>query len=199
MSTVSHAFKKGLTGVLPWLLPIFILLLWEFSARFGWLSSRILPEPLAVLRAAWSLAASGELWTHVKVSAARAFIGFAIGGGLGLGFFIAGPFIREQPWFWIVDASIAAFVAIDLSARLFAFGTLRRWLKFPTTWVDLVVLATGYKRQEELVKNLFGESVERRVGRDHRPRVDRGGSVERRPCHGVRQARHRQPRGLRVA
>jgi len=84
MSTVSHAFKKGLTGVLPWLLPIFILLLWEFSARFGWLSSRILPEPLAVLRAAWSLAASGELWTHVKVSAARAFIGFAIGGGLGL-------------------------------------------------------------------------------------------------------------------
>lgn len=59
-----------------------------------------------------------------------------------IGFFIAGQFIREQPWFWIVDASIAGFVAIDLSARLFAFGTLRRWLKFPTTWVDLVVLAT---------------------------------------------------------
>ena len=29
---------------------------------------------------------------------------------------------------------------------------------------DLVVLATGYKRQEELVKKLFGESVEQRVG-----------------------------------
>ena len=59
-----------------------------------------------------------------------------------IGFFVASQFIREQPWFWIVDASIAAFVAIDLAARLFAFGTLRRWFKYPTTWVDLVVLAT---------------------------------------------------------
>jgi putative flavoprotein involved in K+ transport len=29
---------------------------------------------------------------------------------------------------------------------------------------DLVVLATGYKRQEELVRKLFGETVEMRVG-----------------------------------
>jgi cation diffusion facilitator CzcD-associated flavoprotein CzcO len=33
-----------------------------------------------------------------------------------------------------------------------------------TVAADLVVLATGYKRQEELVKKLFGESVEKRVG-----------------------------------
>ena len=59
-----------------------------------------------------------------------------------IGFFIASQFIREQPWFWIVDGSIAAFVAIDLWARLFAFGTVRRWLRFPNTWIDLVVLAT---------------------------------------------------------
>jgi voltage-gated potassium channel len=59
-----------------------------------------------------------------------------------IGFFIASQFIREQPWFWYVDFSIAGFVALDLLARLFAFGTLRRWFKYPTTWVDLVVLAT---------------------------------------------------------
>ena len=29
---------------------------------------------------------------------------------------------------------------------------------------DLVVLATGYKRQEELVRKLFGEPVARRIG-----------------------------------
>ena len=29
---------------------------------------------------------------------------------------------------------------------------------------DLVVLATGYKKQEELVRKLFGETVEKRVG-----------------------------------
>jgi voltage-gated potassium channel len=59
-----------------------------------------------------------------------------------IGFFIASQFIRELPWFWIVDGAIAGFVALDLAARLFAFGTLRRWFKYPTTWVDLVVLAT---------------------------------------------------------
>ncbi len=71
-------------AILPWLLPIGILVAWEVSARVGWLSSRILPEPFAVLRAGITLAVSGELWQHVKVSALRAFTGFAIGGGLGL-------------------------------------------------------------------------------------------------------------------
>jgi putative flavoprotein involved in K+ transport len=33
-----------------------------------------------------------------------------------------------------------------------------------TVAADLVVLATGYKRQEELVRKLFGETVEKRVG-----------------------------------
>jgi cation diffusion facilitator CzcD-associated flavoprotein CzcO len=33
-----------------------------------------------------------------------------------------------------------------------------------TVAADLVVLATGYKRQEELVRKLFGEAVEKRVG-----------------------------------
>jgi sulfonate transport system permease protein len=71
-------------GLLPWLLPIAILVAWELSALFGWLSTRILPEPLAVLKAGWTLALSGELWTHIRVSAGRALAGFAIGGGLGL-------------------------------------------------------------------------------------------------------------------
>jgi cation diffusion facilitator CzcD-associated flavoprotein CzcO len=33
-----------------------------------------------------------------------------------------------------------------------------------TIAADLIVLATGYKRQEELVRKLFGETVEKRVG-----------------------------------
>jgi voltage-gated potassium channel len=59
-----------------------------------------------------------------------------------IGFFISSQFIAEQPYFWMIDAAIAVFLTIDLLARLFAFGTLRRWLKYPTTWIDLVVLAT---------------------------------------------------------
>ena len=59
-----------------------------------------------------------------------------------IGFFIVGQFIHDLPWFWIVDAAIAAFLAVDLFARLFALGSIRRWLKYPITWVDLLVLAT---------------------------------------------------------
>ena len=84
MTAVSRVFRNGLAALLPWLVPLAILVLWELAAYFGWLSSRILPEPLAVLRAGWTLAESGELWTHLRVSAGRALVGFAIGGGLGL-------------------------------------------------------------------------------------------------------------------
>ncbi|SPB15564.1 binding-protein-dependent transport system inner membrane protein [Caballeronia novacaledonica] len=68
---------------LPWLVPVLILVAWESAARTGGLSSRVLPEPLAVVKAAWSLIESGDLWANVKVSAGRAFAGFAMGGGIG--------------------------------------------------------------------------------------------------------------------
>lgn len=59
-----------------------------------------------------------------------------------IGFFIGNQFIADRPYFWIIDVGIAVFLTLDLFARLFAFGTLRRWLKYPSTWIDLVVLAT---------------------------------------------------------
>lgn len=59
-----------------------------------------------------------------------------------IGFFVASQFLTEQFWFWMADAAIAVFLTADLCARLFAFGTFKRWLKYPVTWVDLVVLAT---------------------------------------------------------
>lgn len=137
MPSPARFFKKGFSALLPWLVPIGILVLWELSARFGWLSSRILPEPVAVLKAGWSLALSGELWTHVKVSAVRALIGFAIGGGLGLLLgLLTGSFrsaeialdttlqmIRNIPPLALIPLVILWF-GIDESAKLFliAFG-----------------------------------------------------------------------------
>lgn len=59
-----------------------------------------------------------------------------------VGFFVGSQFIAERSWFWVADLAIAAFLAIDLGARWFALGSVRRWTKYPTTWVDLVVLAT---------------------------------------------------------
>jgi sulfonate transport system permease protein len=68
----------------PWVVPLLLLAAWQAACQSGWLSSRILPEPLAVLRAFWTLAQSGELYSHVSVSLGRAINGFVVGGGLGL-------------------------------------------------------------------------------------------------------------------
>jgi sulfonate transport system permease protein len=68
----------------PWIVPCVLLVLWQIASTSGWLSTRILPAPLEVAKAAVQLAASGELFTHVKTSALRALSGFALGGGLGL-------------------------------------------------------------------------------------------------------------------
>ncbi len=71
-------------SLVPWLLPILLISAWQISAQAGWLSTRVLPAPWAVLKAAIALSESGELWKHLAVSTVRASIGFAIGGGLGL-------------------------------------------------------------------------------------------------------------------
>ncbi len=71
-------------GLLPWLVPIALIAVWQAASSFGWLATRVLPAPLEVVKAAWTLTESGELWKHVQVSAWRALSGLAIGGGLGL-------------------------------------------------------------------------------------------------------------------
>ena len=70
--------------LVPWLVPIGLIVAWQIASSLGWLSTRVLPAPIDVVKAAWSLAVSGELWTHVNVSAGRALLGLAIGGGAGL-------------------------------------------------------------------------------------------------------------------
>lgn len=77
-------WASTLRRITPWVVPILILVVWQIASASGWLSVRVLPAPLSVAQAFWSLAASGELWTHVAVSTRRAAIGFAVGGGLGL-------------------------------------------------------------------------------------------------------------------
>ena len=75
---------KGIFDKLvPWLFPIFLVILWQLAVQFGWLSTRILPAPTTVVSAAIKLAQTGELATNFKISALRALTGFVIGGSLG--------------------------------------------------------------------------------------------------------------------
>ena len=76
--------RPVLAALAPWALPVALVALWQVAAHTGWLSSRILPEPWQVLTAFWSLAESGELWSHLRTSLWRAAMGFGIGAGLAL-------------------------------------------------------------------------------------------------------------------
>ena len=75
--------SRRMNRVLPWLMPIAVLLLWQVGSDLGVIEANILPAPRAVAEAGWQLARSGELWTSIEVSAWRALAGFAIGGGIG--------------------------------------------------------------------------------------------------------------------
>jgi sulfonate transport system permease protein len=133
LTLIVHRFSRQLLQQFaPWALPVALILAWQFAAQNGWLSSRILPEPLAVAEAFWKLGVSGELWLHSSTSLWRALSGFAIGGGLGLLLgLLTGTFktaetlldttlqmIRNIPALALIPLVILWF-GIDESAKLF--------------------------------------------------------------------------------
>ena len=60
-----------------------------------------------------------------------------------IGFFIAAPFLRDvDVVFLTVDYLVAFVLALDIGARALTFHTWREWLRRPSVWIDLFVLAT---------------------------------------------------------
>jgi len=153
-----------LRGLVPWLVPIAVIVGWEIASRSGWLSSRILPEPFAVATAAWNLLKSGELARDVAISTGRALAGLAIGGSLGLALgLLTGTFktaetlldttlqmVRNVPPLALIPLVILWF-GIDESAKLFlvAIGVffpiyLNTYHGIKSVDADLVEMARSY-------------------------------------------------------
>lgn len=59
-----------------------------------------------------------------------------------LAFFIATPLLQETASFLWLDYSVAALLAADVAARLFASSDIPRQLRQPTVWVDIFILLT---------------------------------------------------------
>ena len=59
-----------------------------------------------------------------------------------IGFFIASPLLRDSENFLWIDYSIAALLAIDLTARSLASTDVMRWLRQPAVIIDIFILAT---------------------------------------------------------
>lgn len=79
----TKALKFDRQQLLPWLLPMTIVVVWQTLAQIGWITSRTMPAPLDVIKAGVTVAMSGELWHHLLVSTRRALTGLAIGGSIG--------------------------------------------------------------------------------------------------------------------
>lgn len=87
-STAKNSKKGNLTQrpawrLLPWLIPVLLLALWQLLSSANVMSSSFLPSPLEVIEAAVRLTKRGELQENIWISTQRALIGFALGGGIG--------------------------------------------------------------------------------------------------------------------
>jgi len=124
--------------IVPWVVPLLLLISWQLSSQFGILSSGVLPNPVNVFKAAIDLAKSGQLFDYIGTSTKRAVFGFLIGGGIG---FVLGllngvskvseslldsslQMVRNIPHLALIPIVILWF-GIDEEAKLFlvALGT----------------------------------------------------------------------------
>ncbi|WP_066164038.1 ABC transporter permease subunit [Aliarcobacter cryaerophilus] len=97
-----------------WLIPILIVIIWQIVVQSGLVSSRVMPAPLDVIVAGFTLTTNGELIHHFLVSLQRALLGFIIGGSIGfiLGFITGLSRLAEN----LLDSTIQMVRTIPLLA-----------------------------------------------------------------------------------
>ena len=119
-------------GLIPWVVPLAIVLIWQLACVTGFVSARVLPAPSDVALAGWKLLLSGELVRNIWVSFWRAIVGFAIGGSIGFAFGLANglsqrservfdstlQMVRNIPHLALIPLVILWF-GIDEEAKLF--------------------------------------------------------------------------------
>ncbi len=69
-------------SIVPWIVPLLLILIWQILGQIGWISTRVLPTPINVIKAAFRLAQSGELFKNIAISFQRATSGFVVGGSI---------------------------------------------------------------------------------------------------------------------
>jgi ABC-type nitrate/sulfonate/bicarbonate transport system permease component len=128
-------------GLIPWIVPLAIILIWQLACVTGFVSARVLPAPSDVALAGWKLLLSGELVRNIWVSFWRASVGFLIGGGIGFTLGLANglsqlsskltdttlQMVRNIPHLALIPLVILWF-GIDESAKLFLVALGIMWL-----------------------------------------------------------------------
>ena len=53
-------------GLIPWIVPLSIIVIWQLACVTGFVPSRVLPAPTDVALAGWKLLLSGELVRNIQ-------------------------------------------------------------------------------------------------------------------------------------
>lgn len=110
--------------LLGMILPVLLLMLWQWSATNGTFSASQLPTPGAVLAALGELLERGTFWTHVAISVQRVLLGFIIGASAGI--------------------AIGSLVGLSRTASRILSPTIQAIRAVPSlAWVPLLVLWMG--------------------------------------------------------
>ena len=106
------------------IVPIALLMLWQWSSTNGSFSASQLPTPSAVVAALGELLERGTFWTHVAISVQRVLLGFLIGASIGI--------------------VIGSVVGLSPTASRILSPTIQAIRAVPSlAWVPLIVLWMG--------------------------------------------------------
>jgi sulfonate transport system permease protein len=93
-----------LGSIVPYLVPVGLVLAWQLASSFGLIGNRLMPAPASVAIAGWDKIVSGELAANISVSAARAFSGLLVGGIVGFSLGLANGLSRTS--FTLTDTTL---------------------------------------------------------------------------------------------
>lgn len=111
-----------------WGLLILFILLWEVSARIGWIDAFIMSSPSRIAATLWSLTRTGELFGHMGITVMETIVGFLLGTLLGV-------VLAMALWWWNSAARVLEpYLVIINSLPKIALGP-----------VLIVWLGAGYK------------------------------------------------------
>lgn len=106
------------------IVPIALLLLWQWASTNGSFSASQLPTPSAVVEALGELLERGTFWMHVAISVQRVLLGFLIGASIGI--------------------VIGSIVGLSPTASRVLSPTIQAIRAVPSlAWVPLIVLWMG--------------------------------------------------------
>lgn len=77
-------WHRGGRLALGLILPLALVIGWEFAVRTGLAQGRLMPPPSRIAATLHDLAASGDLWMHVQATLVRVALGFAFGALAGI-------------------------------------------------------------------------------------------------------------------